>query len=98
METLTRKQLSKLLVYDDDVKTLAERDSYPGHTLSGRCRSEKKQESKKVIDKKNKSGSSNANGTGMIQKKKNEKSKKEKVVSDESGSSNAIDKKSKYGF
>ena len=30
VETLTRKQLSKLLVYDDDVKTRAERDSYPG--------------------------------------------------------------------
>ena len=26
VETLTRKQLSKLLVYDDDVKTRAERD------------------------------------------------------------------------
>ena len=73
VETLTRKQLSKLLVYDDDVKTRAERDSYPGHTLSGRCRSEKKQETIKTLkmviyDKKNESGSSNANGTGMIQK------------------------------
>ena len=70
METLTRKQLSKLLVYDDDVKTRAERDAYPNHTLSGRCRNEKKQKGKTVIDKKNESGSSNANGTGMIQKKR----------------------------
>ena len=47
VETLTRKQLSKLLVYDDDVKTRAERDSYPNHTLSGRCRSEKSKKAKR---------------------------------------------------
>ena len=68
VETLTRKQLSKLLVYDDDVKTRAERDSYPGPHFEWAMSHETSQKGKTVIDKKNKSGSSNANGTGMIQK------------------------------
>ena len=72
VETLTRKQLSKLLVYDDDVKALAERDSYPNHTLSGRCL--KKHEPKgKTATVKNKSEI-------VIQNKQNAGSRRKEAI------------------
>ena len=76
VETLTRKQLSKLLVYDDDVKALAERDAYPNHTLNGRCRNDTSQKGKTATVKKNKSGSSDTIGTKL---KENERLSKHKA-------------------
>ena len=66
VETLTRNGLSKLLVYDDDVKVKKERDVYPGYILSGRCRANKEQPSERsALNRKTKHIASAANDTKL---------------------------------
>ena len=98
VETLTRKQLSKLLVYDDDVKTRAERDAYPDYTLSGRCRNETSQNGKTATDEKNKSGSSDTIGTKLkanerLSKHKSYMAKKENVTMVSDGTKHRVQKR-----